>query len=366
MKKILLIIIAAVIMAQTVAADNMEDVISAWRNLYSGIRGAAYSEKNAGRVDSKEEWLEEIKNANMALEDSITLSIPEFNSEEYDLSQLKSYDVSTTAKGSVDSGRARITYSFEYNPNYKMIRVLADERLYSKLDLEEKQVYSAVKNMTADIIKDCSTEFDRELAIHNFITDNYKYGPTGTSEVPRRAHTITGIVMDKEGICEAYANLFYMMCKMANLDVRFVTGEANGIGHMWIMINLDGDYYHVDVTSDDPAPDVEYRERYDFFNVTDEYISSSHKWNREDYPECTAEKYNYHVYNNCIAGSAQELEDIINDSLNKGKTSITFRTKGYIINSADEIKKLTKNRGFHSVAVTGEYGKESTYNVLLK
>lgn len=366
MKKILLVIMAVVLMSQTVSADNLSDVISAWKNLCSGIKGAAYGESDAGRADSREEWLEKIKNANMNLEDSITLSIPEFDSETYALSQLKSYDVSTTAKGNVNDRRANITYFFEYNPNYKMIRVMANEKLYDKLDLEEKQVYSAIKSSVADIIKDCSTEYEKELAIHNFITDNYKYGPTGTADVPRRAHTITGLVMDKEGICEAYANLFYVMCKLANLDVQFVTGEANGIGHMWVMINLDGDYYHVDVTSDDPAPDVPYRERYDYFNVTDEYISENHIWEKENYPKCTAEKYNYHVYNNYIVHSEEELEQIINNNLNKGKTTITFRTKDYVIKSADEIKRLTKNRGFYSVAITGEYGRESTYNVTLK
>ena len=365
MKKILPIIIAIIIMTQTVAADNMEDVISAWKTIYSGIKGAAYEEKSSVRIDNKEEWLNAIKKANLNLENSITLNIRNFKAEEYELSQLKSYDVSTTAKGNVNEDRARITYSFEYNPNYKMLRVLANEKLYSKLDLEEKQVYSAVKQTTEDIIKDCKTEYDRELAIHNFITDSYKYGPAGTN-VPRRAHTITGIVMDKEGICEAYANLFYMMCRLAKLDVQFVTGSANGIGHMWVMIKLDGDYYHVDVTSDDPAPDVPYRERYDYFNVTDEDIARTHTWEREDYPRCTADKYNYHIYNDYVVSTREELEKFINENLNAGKTAFTFRTRNFIINSAEEIKKLTTNRGFYSIAVTGEYGKESTYNVTLK
>lgn len=365
MKKIILVIITIFMMTQTVVADNMGDVITAWKTIYSGITGAAYEEKASQKTENKEEWLNAIKKANLNLDNSITLNIRNFDAEEYELSQLKSYNVSTTAKGNVDGSRARITYSFEYNPNYKMLRVMANEKLYNKLDLEEKQVYSAVKKTTADIIKDCSTDYDKELAIHNYITDSYKYGPTG-SDVPRRAHTIVGIVMDKEGICEAYANLFYMMCKMANLDVQFVTGTANGIGHMWVMINLGGDYYHVDVTSDDPAPDVAYRERYDYFNVTDEYISKTHEWEKDDFPQCTADKYNYHVYNDYIVSSAEELEQTINDNLNMGKTAFTFRTMDFIINSPEEIKQYTKNRGFYSIAVTGEYGKESTYNITLK
>ena len=40
---------------------------------------------------------------------------------------------------------------------------------------------------------------------------------------------------------------------MCGLDVQCITGKMEGVSHMWNIIKLDGEYYHVDVTSDDPT-----------------------------------------------------------------------------------------------------------------
>ena len=53
------------------------------------------------------------------------------------------------------------------------------------------------------------------------------------SNIQARAHSVAGFVLDGKGICEAYANTFYIMGKMAGLDVGLITGTANNINHMW-------------------------------------------------------------------------------------------------------------------------------------
>ena len=75
---------------------------------------------------------------------------------------------------------------------------------------------------------------------------------------------------------------------------------------------------------------------------------------------------NYYNVNNCIIHSEAELKDFINNALNSGNTTFTFRTEGYSIASVDIIKYYTSNKGFYTLNVSGEYGKESTYNVTLK
>ena len=247
-----------------------------------------------------------------------------------------------------------------------MARAVDIPALFNKLNLEEKEAFNILYDTTKKLTSNLTTDYDKELAIHNFITDNFKYGPLDMSNVPARAHTVSGFVLDGQGICEAYANTFYIMGKMAGLDVGLITGTANNINHMWNTIKLDGEYYHIDVTSDDPAPDVPNRERYNFFNVSDSIISQTHSWERKDFPQCNGEKYNYYNVNNCIIHSEAELKDFINNALNSGNTTFTFRTEGYSIASVDIIKYYTSNKGFYTLSVSGEYGKESTYNVTLK
>ena len=366
-KRILITAISVMLMSQNVFADNCDDLVITWKSLYSTMQGKAYSIAATRTVTTPDEWKNAITDAYENLEDRITLQIAGFNDDDYNLSTLKNYNVTISAKGFVsEEDISTITYTFDYNPNYKIARVVDNYTLFSKLDIEQKEAYDILWESTRKLTDNLSTDYEKEIAIHNFITDNFKYGPVDTSNVPQRAHSITGFIIDGQGICEAYANTFYVMGKMAGLDVSIITGTINNVNHMWNLINLDGEYYHVDVTSDDPAPDIPNRERYTYFNVSDSIMSKTHAWERSDFPECNSDKYNYYTLNNYIIHNEQELKDFINAELNNGKTSFTFRTEDYVISSVDIIKYYTTNKGFYTVNITGEYGKESTYNVTLK
>lgn len=365
-RKIILTVITAMIMSQNVFADNCDSIVNTWQSLYSSIQGQGYSQRTA-TVTNTEQWEKAIVSAYENLENKITLQIAGFDKTAYDVMNLKNYNVSISAKGYIsETDFSTITYTFDYNPNYKLARAVEIPALFSKLTIEEKEAFNILYDTTKKLTEDLSNDYDKELAIHNFITDNFRYGPLDMSNVPARAHSVTGFVLDGQGICEAYANTFYIMGQMAGLDVSIITGTANNINHMWNLINLEGEYYHIDVTSDDPAPDVPNRERYNYFNVSDDIISKTHSWERGDFPQCSADKYNYYTLNNYIIHNEEELKNFINQELNSGKTSFTFRTEGYAIESIDVLKTYTSNKGFYTLNVSGEYGKESTYNVVLK
>lgn len=350
-------------MAQTVMADNLGDALSAWKSLYANIKGYHYVEGTLTTVADYNQWESTIKDANSKLMDSITLNIRNFDSETFQLDKLKSYDVAISAKGYIDNDFSQVTYYFDYNPNYKMLRASEDRTLYSKLNLEEKQVFTALNNVVNQIKRTAYTEYERELAIHDYIVSTYAYGPYDTDDVPQRAHSIVGFVSDKEGICEAYANTFQLMCRLAGIESQIVTGEINGVGHMWNIVNIDGDYYHVDVTSDDPYPDDKNRKRYNFFNVTDETLSATHTWNKEDYPSCTSELYNYQTYNGYVVKSYDDLENLLTTGISKSQTYFTFKTEGYIIENADVIRNILNNKGFSQISISGEYGKDGIFNL---
>ncbi|MGN1319402.1 MAG: transglutaminase domain-containing protein [Lachnospirales bacterium] len=282
------------------------------------------------------------------------------------MQKLKSYDVAISARGSVEKDFSQVTYYFDYNPNYKMIRVSENRSLYNKLDIEEKEIFTALNNVVNQIKRDNYTDYANELAIHDYIVSTFSYGPTDTDNIPKEAHSIVGFVRNGQGICEAYANTFQLMCRLAGIDSQLVTGSINGVGHMWNIVKIDGDYYHVDVTSDDPAPNNNNKKIYNYFNVTDDMISSTYTWEKENYPSCTATLYNYQNYNNLTVKSKEDLEKLILDGLAKSQTNFTFKTDGYIINNADEIRSILNNKGFSKITITGEYGKDGVFNLTLE
>ncbi len=366
-RKIILTALAVMLMSQNVFADNCDDLVTIWKSLYSNLQGKTYSEAATLTVTTPEAWENALVSAYTRLEDKITLNIVGFNEEEYDLDSLKNYNATISAKGFISSdGVSTIIYTFDYNPNFKIARAVETPALFDKLDLEQKEAYDILYSCTKELTENLVTDYEKELAIHNFITNNFQYGPLDMASVPQRAHSITGFIFDGQGICEAYANTFYVMCKMAGLDVSIITGNINSVSHMWNLIKLDGEYYHVDVTNDDPTPDVPNRERYTYFNLSDDLISQTHSWERSEFPACTSDKYNYYTLNNYIIHSEEELEDFINTQINSGNTFFTFRTEDYTIDEPATIRQYIAGKGFSSININGEYGKESTYNITLK
>lgn len=112
---------------------------------------------------------------------------------------------------------------------------------------------------------------------------------------------------------------------MCGLDVQCITGKMEGVSHMWNLIKLGGEYYHIDVTSDDPTPDDGSRLIYSNFNLTDAQISEKHTWDTSQFPKCTATKYNYYDYYGLVATNYSELQNIINTALSKGQKPLLLK-----------------------------------------
>ncbi len=363
MKKILLIFISIFLLCQNVFADNLGDAITAWKNLVSTVKGITYSAINSSLpIKDVEQWKALMNEAINNQADTLSVTIVNFDQNVYDITTFRSYDVAISAKGSVTGTIANITYSFSYHSNYRMTRAY-ETGSKDKLNVEELSVYDKLVTKAQEIKSQYTSDFDKEKAIHDYIVTTFKYGPLDVETPPLRAHTIVGLINDGEGVCEAYAQTFNILGKMCGLDVQCITGKMEGVSHMWNIIKLDGEYYHVDVTSDDPTPDDGNRLIYSNFNLTDEQISEKHTWDTSQFPKCTATKYNYYDYYGLVATNYSELQNIINSALSKGQKTITFETRNYILNSSNDIKSLFQGKGFSSIYITGDFGEVGAFSI---
>ena len=96
-------------------------------------------------------------------------------------------------------------------------------------------------------------EAERVLWIHDLLADRYAYDtrPAGNAD----AYTL---LRDGVGVCQAYALVFLALCRGAGLEADVVVSAT--MDHAWNHVRVDGVWYHVDVTRDDPIPSTGGRE----------------------------------------------------------------------------------------------------------
>lgn len=155
----------------------------------------------------------------------------------------------------------------------------------SYLEPDEKKLYDKVIKLSKELKgKD---EYTTVKNIHDYIVLNFAY-PLSYSGM--EVHTLSYALDQGICVCDGYSKSFYFLCKAAGIDCVIVKGVAyNPDGssetHAWNKVNIDGKWYAVDPTWDDPVPDEKGRLKYYYFLVTDKDISSNHSWDDTGLPK---------------------------------------------------------------------------------
>lgn len=158
-----------------------------------------------------------------------------------------------------------------------------------------QHVEMKAKDILSRIINDNMSDYEKELAIHDYLVSNTKYDYTNVikNTVPDESHTSYGALIRGVAVCDGYATAFNILLRMAGIENKIVYGFANGVPHSWNLVKLDGQWYHVDVTFDDPVVNggemdiISHR----YFNVTDNQILIDHSFDRTRYPKSSTIPY---------------------------------------------------------------------------
>lgn len=162
------------------------------------------------------------------------------------------------------------------------------------------EVIYAVNNFINTYITPNMTELEKEIQIIKYLVENVTYD---VDELSSDSHFINdsykayGALVNHKAVCSGYAKAFDLMAKMCGLSTTVVTGEAinsasqNG-PHAWNQIYLDGEWYNVDVTFEDPVTNIKLGFNQllnNYINRTDAEFAINHI--RENGHTCTATKY---------------------------------------------------------------------------
>lgn len=145
-----------------------------------------------------------------------------------------------------------------------------------------------------------STTRETLKAIHDYLVNKMRYDMVkiGGSSTPERDAIMEEVCaryqspLNKSlasgyGICSDYTYLFQAFCQRAGIPCEFVTGQTKGgmfsgwDDHAWNKVYVDGAWYYIDVTFDDP---IGGKPRQTYFMIDAAALARDHKWNGADYP----------------------------------------------------------------------------------
>ena len=132
---------------------------------------------------------------------------------------------------------------------------------------ERDQVAAAIEDFKVTYNIDGMSDLDKELMIIWWLASNCLY----TGGEPSTA-TAYGCIINHQAKCAGYADAFLQVAKACGLDARYVFYSNI---HAWNLVQLDGEWYHVDVTLEDAArkPWQNWRALDNWFiNLTDDEI----------------------------------------------------------------------------------------------
>lgn len=142
-------------------------------------------------------------------------------------------------------------------------------------------VVGKVNSIVSELINDEMSDYSRALVLHDWLIYNANYDYTFTY------YDASGVLLHGMGVCDSYARAYLMLCTAAGLDCMYVSGTAGEAAdpaewgnHGWNLVKLNGSWYHVDCTWDDPGEGG--YECHTYFCVDDETMAADHRWNTSE------------------------------------------------------------------------------------
>jgi len=162
---------------------------------------------------------------------------------------LKANVISWTASWSVKGPRANIEFTADYRTSLA----------------QEAQLEQELAASLAALDMDNATEFKKVKAIHDYIIGLASYDQTLTR------YSAYDLFEDKAAVCLGYAAAAYRMFTDAGIESRIIAGYADFQEHVWNIVKVEGNWYNIDLTWDDPIlPDGGNAVSYDFFLKNEE------------------------------------------------------------------------------------------------
>lgn len=177
------------------------------------------------------------------------------------------------------SNNIKLTYGGDYTIGISINKAYSNDDITAIKEIVDKVIKEKLNNNmpTREKIK----------IIHDYIIDNAEYDKLkyeNKNDTTYKSNTAYGVLVQGYGTCNGYADAMAIFLDKLNI----INYKISNSEHIWNLVYLDGKWYHLDLTWDDPISDVNIN-RDTYFLITtselEELNDGTHKFDKSIYTE---------------------------------------------------------------------------------
>lgn len=289
-----------------------------------------------------------------------------------------SYSRSTTRVGDNEASAdyyAGINYSFEICDEYYVTQKIKEGKEIPNLEVDAQKLCDVCEKFLSEYIQPGMSDYDKELAVHDYIVNNCEYSFSDKNDMSE--FYAFGALVNHKAVCSGYSRATALLLDLCDIDVKLISGDANnnnaadnsnpdgtgGIesyiapdgtvvdGHMWNQVKIEGLWYNLDTTWDDPVGG-EQTLRHTYFNVDDAILRLNHEWDSKDAEICSSTIQNYYEKNGLFFKSGDAYKEYLGTYLSEGNRDVLECAVSYPDTSEEGMYFVFDYSGITSYQIT--------------
>ena len=192
-----------------------------------------------------------------------------------------------------------ITISNYVHPYNTYRRVYVSTNSFDKVEIRIEKAYTndninsinqRLDQIIKEIITDDMSDKEKITVFHDYIIDNTVYDSnyleTNLNDIDNPSHKALGPLFFGKALCGGYADVMAIFLNRLNIPNYRISSSD----HIWNFVYVDNNWYHLDLTWDDPVTDSGVNMRLDtFLLITTEQLenlnTNYHIYDKNVYPE---------------------------------------------------------------------------------
>lgn len=231
---------------------------------------------------------------------------------------------------------------------------------YSMSDVEYQAQLSELEKVKNTVLENTATIIDDygfEMYIHDYIINKCEY----VDKTDGAYSSAYGCLVKGYASCEGYSKAMKYLLDEVEIENYIALGTTEdenneAEGHAWNIVKIENEYYHLDVTWNDPVTvsgDKNAVNHYVYFNLNDKEISKTHTPEERFLGKCTKTDFNFYVKEDLLfseydgdARSKVTSEIVKQAKLGNNVASFKFKNSKAF---KDAQESLFKTNGIYSV-----------------